>query len=585
MAPARHRRQLAAILSIDMRQYSWFMSLDESSTHEITKSGLRRFEKLLKQHAGQIIGHAGDGMITKLNSAIDAVELAVGFQEHMQADPLPISEVGLARFRIGIHVADVISDGGRIHGTGVNIAKRLESLADPGGILVSRSVYDQVKDKNKYELEYLGPLHLKNISQSTTAYRLFSKKNGTMLRPTVREAANPLPVPTRKSIAVLPFKDVSPNQDQVYFCSSLSDEVTSNLARFHDLFVISYRSSSIFKGLDVPAESIGRDLGVEYILQGSVNKSGNRLRVVNQLIETKLGSHVWSERFDSDITNIFDIQDHVTQMLCVRLAVQVEGNELARNRTKETQDLEAYGLILNAQESLFAYTKQGNQAARSLCERAISRDPEYARAYAALSRTHIYDWRYLWSDSPSDSFDKALEAAKTAVRLDEGDARGYAELGFVHLWSKEIEVAVDLYRRALLLNPNSADIMAELADALGYAGRLEEAESLIKSAMRLNPYYPDWYLWYLADIYYGMRRFRDVISSIAKMRDRREGYRLLAAAHAMLGEEEQARLFAGQVLLRQPNFSVTRWVEIQPEADTVSSQLLAEGLLKAGLPA
>jgi tetratricopeptide (TPR) repeat protein len=271
-------------------------------------------------------------------------------------------------------------------------------------------------------------------------------------------------------------------------------------------------------------------------------------------------------------------------MIAARLAVHVEGIELSRMRTKETVDLEAYGLVLHAQESFFAYTKRGNRTARRLYEKAIERDPKYARAYAALSRTHIYDWRYLWTDNPNESFDKALEAAKTAVQLDEGDARGYAELAFVNLWSKEIESAIGLYQRALLLNPNSADIMAELADALAYAGRLAEAEQRLTTAMRLNPFYPDWYLWYLADIYYGMGRYRDVIGAIEKMRDRSEGHRLLAAAYAMLGETEKASHFAAKVLERQPNFSVARWAAIQPDMDPTIQQQFVAGLLKAGLP-
>ena len=567
-----------------MKQYSWFMSINESSTHEIAKSGLRRFEVLLEEHGGQAVTHAGDGLIARLDSAIDAIELVVAFQDQMNEDPLPLSESDMAQFRIGVHVADVINEDGNIHGTGVNIAKRLESLADPGGILISRPVHDQIRDKLEYQCEFIGPLRLKNIPQSVEAYRLLSQATSSIMRPSIRHNAPPLPMPNRPSIAVLPFKDMSANQDQSYFCNGVSQEIVSNLSKFHDLFVISYNSSAMFRGVEATTEVIGRELGVEYILLGSVNRSSTRMRVSTQLVDTRSGNQVWADKFDNDVEHIFDFQDDVTQLVAARLATRVEGVEIGRTRSKETQDLKAYGLVLQAQESFLSFTSQGNRAARLLYEKAIERDSKYARAYAALSRTHIYDWRYLWSTDPNASFEKALETAKIASKLDEGDARGFAELGFVYLWSKKVERAIRLYERALLLNPNSADILAEFADALAYAGQLVEAKDKLKAAMRLNPFYPDWYLWYLADIYYGMGCYTYVVETIEQMRDPSEGCRLLAAAHAMLGDIKKAQRYARKVLEKQPNFSVSRWAEIQPDMNSEIRTLFLEGLLRSGLP-
>ncbi len=586
MGSVQHRRQLDAILSIDMTQYSWFMSLDESSTHEIAKSSLQRFEKLLEKYGGQTIsGQSGDGMIARLDSATDAVELATSFQTQMSEDPLPVLDGDIARFRIGIHVADVIHEDGLVTGTGVNIAKRLEGLADPGGILLSSAAYDHLDSKTEYKTECIGHCKLKNIPVAVEAHRLLPTNSSSLMRPVIRNNLVNVKKSDIPSIAVLPFRDLSADQNEGYFCNGLTEEIISSLSRFRELFVISHSSTSLLKNMEISIQEIGKGLGVEYILVGSVNRSNTRMRVVTQLLETEQGNQIWTDKFDRNVEDIFDFQDEVTQLIAVRLADRVEGMELNRTKTGgETENLEAYGLTLMAQENFHTYTRQGNHTAQRLYEKAIERDPKYGRAYAALSRTHNFDWRYLWTDTPEASLEKALETARLAVKLDEGDARGYAELAFVHLWSKQIDAAIGLFERALMLNPNSADIMAEFADALAYAGKLEQAEAMLKNAMRLNPFHPDWYLWYLADVYYGMARYSDVVSAIEQMRDQSEGHRLLAAAHAMMGNSEKASFFAGKVVERQPNFSVSRWAEIQPDQDPVIQERFLTGLRKAGLP-
>lgn len=583
----QHQRELAAIVSIDMKQYSWFMSIDESSTHETAKAGLKRFEQLLERYDGRTIAVAGDGIIARLTTADDAVNMAIEFQEQMSNDPLPIAEDSFAQFRIGIHFASVIEENGTIHGTGVNVAKRIEGLADPGGILVSGAVFDALEGPEgaqTFSSEFLGQLKLKNISQPITAYRLQSQSTSNVVRPSIRHSTEPLPTPKRPSIAVIPFNDICVDQDQTPFCNALSQEIVSNLSKFHDLFVISYSSSTMFRGVDATPQYMGEELGVEYLLFGSVNRSNKRMRVTANLIETSSGKELWADKFDRNVEDIFDFQDEVTQLIASRLAVKVEDVEIGRARANETDNLEAYGLVLQAQENLFSYTAVGNRAARWFYEKAIERDPNFARAYAGLSRTHIYDWRYLWTDTPDVSLKNAMEAAQLAVELNDVDPCGYAELAFVNLWSKEIDRALGLYERALQLNPNSADILAEFADALAYAGRLDDAEAKLLAAMRLNPFYPDWYLWYLGDIYYGMGRYADVISSIEQMKDPSEGLRLLAAAHAMSGNEERARKFALKVLERQPNFSVKRWAAIQPDMDAEIQERFMMGLKNAGLP-
>ena len=581
---AKRRRQIVAVISVDMTQYSWFMSLDELGTHDIARAALKRFESLLKKYGGRPITKAGDGLIAYLASALEAVQLATEFQQQMRQSPLPLSNSDIAQFRIGIHLADVIIEGADVHGTGVNIAKRLEGLSDPGGVLISDSVYRQIEDNTAFKFECIGECNLKHIAQAVTGYRLLTSTEKLINRPVSRgELAQTRDI-ALPSIAVLAFEDLSERQDQAFLCNALAQEITLNISKFKELFVISSSSTSLLKNAAINATEIAKKLGVRYIVEGSVLRAGSRLRIMVKLIDADQSAQVWSEKFERRIEDILDVQEEVSQLITARLAERVEGLELSRIRSHQTESLKAYGLLLQAQDFFATYTKEGNAAARRLYDMAIERDPKYARAYAGLSRTHFNDWRYLWSSAAEDSLSRALAAARKAVQLDPTDARGYAELAFVQLWSKELGPALQLFERAEQLNPNNADILAEHADALAYAGRLAEAEEKLHKAMRLNPFYPDWYLWYLADIYYGMERYADVVSTIGQMRDGSEGVRLLAASHAMLGQADEARRYARIVLDKQPDFSVSRWASIQPDFDPAVQQRFLDGLLRAGLP-
>ena len=584
MTEEDYRRELAAILSVDMKEYSRLMSLDETGTHQLTRAAISNLKNEISDARGSIVTLAGDGIIAKFSSIFDALKVAINFQAQMQNDPMMSYDDELVQFRIGLNVADIIIDSDQVHGDGVNIAKRIESIADPGGIFISRSAYEHIAGLNKYKTEYLGDRQLKNISRKIGIYRLLHEKLALLHKPTQRASDVPLPVVSKPSIAVLPFMDMSNSQDQGFLCDGITEDIISNLGRFRELFVISRNTSFQLKGLSLSPAEIGQRLGIKYVLEGSVRRSENKLRIVANLTECSSNKHVWSDTFNVELRDLFELQDQITGIIASRLAQSVHEEERNIVRSRETNDLEAYGFVLHAQESFFKYTKEGNNTARLLYQRALERDPEYARAYAALSRTHIYDWRYMWTETPEKSFDEAFECARQAVSLDDRDARGYAELGFVYLWSKETAKANKMYKKALELNPNDSDVMAEYADALQYEGRFEECEKLLKEAMRLNPFYPDWYPWYLADAYYAMERYEDAIASIHLMNDTTEGERLLAASHAMLGDERSAKFYAKQILKKHPNFSVTRWTSIQPDADDRVRERFATGLRRAGLP-
>lgn len=574
-------RHLAAVMSLDIIDYSRRMSVDEIGTHKAATASLRLCRDMMSQYGGRVANHRGDGMMAEFFSVVNSLKFAVDFQKRMEVGELAKTDI---RFRIGVNLSDVLVEEGVIFGDGVNIAKRLEELASPGGICISQSVYEQVRNRVEYGFEFIGVPSLKGIVEPIEVYRVRPESMGAVLAPAIRQRSEPLDPPALPSIAVLPFVDLSQKADQGFLCDGIADDIITNLCRFRDLFVIARSSSFLYKGREIRVDQIGRELGVRYILTGSVRRAGQRAKISVQLIEAQSGRHLWVHDFQRDLTDVFAVQDEVTQIIAAHLAARMEVVERDRTRQAGTRNLEAYGLVLRGMESFFQYTKEGNHEARRYFEKAIDTDKRYARAYACLSRTYNFDWQYSWSTEPTDSFEKAFELAKKAIALDDSDARGFAQLGFVYLWRKQPERAIQEYERALSLNANDADVMAELADAHSYRGQLETAERLLLQAMRLNPFYPDWYLWYLGDVQYALRRYSQVIETIHQMRNPGEGHRLLAASYARLGQIDKARLHAAEVLRRQPTFSARQWAAIQPETDPKETEHFIEGMLLAGLP-
>ncbi len=583
MQRSESARHLAAVLSVDITDYSRKMSIDEIATHRAATASLRLCTDLMGEFGGRMANHRGDGVMAEFPSVVNSLNFAIEFQKRMTGDASALPDDSI-KCRIGINLADVLVEDGVIFGDGVNIAKRLEEIANPGGICISQAVYEQVRNRILCGFEYIGPQQLKNIIEPIEVYRIRMEPTGALLIPSVRTRHVPLRVPAQPSVAVLPFADLSEKGDQGFLCDGIAEDIITNLSRFRELFVIARNSSFVYRGRSVRAEQVGRELGVRYLLTGSVRRSGSRIKIAAQLIEAASGRQLWANNFDRELIDVLAVQDEVTQTIAAHLAARMEVVERDRTQKAETDDLEAYGLMLRGQESFFLYSREGNAEARRMYERAVARDPRYARAYAALSRTHSYDYRYQWSDTPESSADLAFELAQRAVALDDGDARGHSELGFVYLWRKQIGPSIQEYQRAIALNPNDADVKAELADALSYTGKLEDAVELLHQAMRINPFYPDWYLWYLGDIYYAMRRYNDVITTVQQMRNPGEGHRLLAASYARLGQMDEARTHAAEVLKRQPDFSARRWAVIQPEVNPDETKHFVEGLLLAGLP-
>lgn len=583
----RHPRRLGAILFADVAGYSLLMGRDEEATHHAIVDYVRYFQQQIEGYDGQLIEVRGDGILALFDSVVNAVRYAVELQDVANAKSKDLPQDRQIKFRIGVNIGDVLLEDGRVYGDSVNIASRIEELAEPGGICVSGAVYEQIKNKLPYGYEYLGRHELKNITDPVEIFRVRKESNGIIMIPSPRLITRGLTIernlPARPSVVVLPFENLSGDSTQDFFSDGVTDDITTNLSKFHGLFVIARSSAFVYKNKSMPVQQIAQDLGIRYILRGSVRRVDHKVRSDVQLVDAIEGHNLWAEQYDRQIDDIFAVQDEITKLTVAAAAVQIEAAERERMQRIKQPTVEAYGYVLQGQEKIFHYTKTENVQARELYEAALQHDPMYARAIAAISRTHNLDWRYSWTKSPEASLDKALELAQKAVELDESDARGHAELGFVYLYRKEHHRAVEEYERALRLNPNDADLMSDMADAFAHSGRSEEAIELLHRAMRLNPFYPDQYLWHLAGAYYNLRRYDEAIDAVLRMHNPTEGCRVLAASYAQLGRMKEARFHADKVLQAHPNFSLERWQAVLPDKNPEETAHFVEGLRKAGL--
>jgi TolB-like protein len=433
--------------------------------------------------------------------------------------------------------------------------------------------------------EYLGPKALKNIEEPVDVFVLREDSYPAAMAPALRSARiNPDPVRQDHSVLVLPLSFQGQDGSENWLADGLTEDITTNLSRFHDLFVIARSSAFVYRQRDVSPKEAGRVFGVRYVICGTVRKAGSRIRIAIQLVDAVRDRVIWGEHYDRALDDIFDIQDEITRVVVAAIAVQIEASERERLRNVPPANLRAYEYVLQGQQHIFQYRREENLLARQLYEAALAVDPLYARALAAKSRTLNLDWRYDWVEDTEGALDEALGLALTATRLDETDARGFGELGYVHLYRKEHEASVSGYRRALLLNPNDADLMSDMADALAHSGQSEEAVALLEKAMQLNPFYPDQYLWHLAGAYYNLYRYDEAIRAVQRMQNPTEGRRVLAASLAQLGRLYEARQEAEKVLKAHPNFTVERWASVVPDRLESDVAHFVEGLKKAGLP-
>jgi adenylate cyclase len=588
MAMRRHagrpKRKLAAILSADVKGYSRLTEADEEGTHRTLKAYRDAMAAQIAWHDGRVVGTAGDSVLAEFMSSVEAVRCAAAVQDELAKRNAELPQNKRLEFRIGINLGEVILERDGIYGDSVNVAARLQALAEPGGICVSGSIYDQVRDKLPFGYAFLGEQLLKNIEKPV---RLFS------VRPDRRDAGMSdaaSSLPDRLSVAVLPFDNFSGDPARERLADGLAEDLITELARFRDLFVIARQSTFAYKGKAMDVRQVGRELGARYVLEGSVETTPKRLRITAQLIDAATGGHVWSERYDRLLDDIFAVRDEVAQTIVGTIGGSdgrlVRAAQEITRRKAPSRDLQAYDCYLLANEHFWRGTREDNAEARRLAERAVALDPSFACAYARLATAHYNDAMKGWSTSADQSWEQFHALVRTAVTLDDADGASYLLLGLSYFKKGQVPQGAAAWERALALSPNEAGVLMTVGVDLGITlGRAEEGVELIKRAMRLNPHHPEWYIRSLGYALYYAQRYDDAITAYSRLRNRDLSCHLhLALSYAQLGRDIEAAVEAAEVLNLEPDFSARCFAENDYYTYGPALELFLDGARKAGLP-
>lgn len=580
------KRRRAAILFADVANYSRMMAKDEMTTALAVKARIQLFRAMLGTYSGELVEISGDGVFLIFERSTDAVSFAVAIQKALRDENFGVDPEQQIWFRIGINAGEILYDDDEMNGDSINIASRIEGFARPGRICISGAVYEEVSSELRFGYEYLGAQEFKNIGKSIDVFQVHEDPTSAAMTSGLRHDRLETndDVIRDQSIVVLPFSFQGGDPSESWFADGLTEDITTNLSRFHEFFVIARGSAYVYRDKAMPSTNIGRELGVRYVVDGSVRKSGSRIRVTLQLLDAQRGQTIWGEQYNRDVEDLFDLQEDITQIIVSATAAKIQASEGERLRQLPPSSLEAYGFVLKGQSHVVRYTQADVRQARGLYNAALSTDPRYARALSAKSRTLNLEWRYHWSPEPEAALRDSFDLAQIAVQLDGSDARGFGELGFAHLYRKENDAAMAAYNRATQLNPNDADLMSDMADAMAHSGRSEEAIEQLHKAMRLNPFYPDQYIWNLGGAYFNLKRYDEAIETIKKMQNPTEGRRLLAASYAYLGRIREAEAERDRIMAAHPNFDLGYWKSIQPDKDEADSDHFIEGLKRAGFP-
>jgi TolB-like protein/class 3 adenylate cyclase len=581
MAEERVQRRLAAILAADVVGYSRLMEQDEAGTLAALKERRRAvLNPLVTQHQGRIVKLLGDGVIVEFASAVNALECAVELQRAMAQANQGVADDRQIVLRIGINLGDVIVEGSDLYGDGVNIASRLESLAEPDGICISGSVHDQVRRKLRLGFEDIGPQTVKNIADPVQVYRIHPGVPAKDSHASTEQAA--LPLPTTPSIAILPFVNMSSDPEHEFFADGLTEDLITDLSQIAGLFVIARNSSFAYKGKSVDVRSIARNLGVRYVLEGSARRAGERIRINAQLIDAREGGgHLWAERFDRALADVFAVQDEVIAHIVEALVGRLTKAQIPDR--KRPANMEAYDLCVRGR-ALLMQSSQDDREARLMFERAVILDPDFAEAHRLLALSWLMIWG-LGGEPKEPNFGPATAAAQKALELDPNDA-GARWVNAVLLtdqrrWDEaEAEFAV-----ALELDPNHADAWAMLSELMALSGRQTEALADIQKALRLNPHPPGWYYWFLGQAQYLDRQYDKAVQTLRREETyRTPSRRTLAASLAQLGRLDEARYEATMFMASSPHFTIGNWIESQPFRGQAACQHFVDGYRKAGLP-
>ena len=586
MAEKRTQRRLAAILAADVVGYSRLMEQDEAGTLAALKTRRNAvLVPLVAQHNGRVVKVMGDGVLVEFGSAVDAAQCAVELQKGFSGANQGVAVASCIVLRIGINLGDVIIEGSDIYGDGVNIAARLEGLAEPGGIYVSASVYDQIAGKLELSFEDLGEHTLKNIAKPVRIYR--AGTGGT------REHAAPptLAFPDKPSIAVLPFENMSGDPEQEYFADGIVEDIITALSRFNALFVIARNSSFTYKGRAVDIKQVGRELGVRYVLEGSVRKSADLVRITGQLIDATTGAHLWADRFDGNLANIFDLQDQVTTSVVGAIAPKLEQAEIERAKRKPTESLDAYDFFLRGMAAFHQFNKAGNIEALAFFLRASELDPNFAPAYGMAARCYLQRIGFGWVADRQREAAEAEKLARRAADLGRDDAVALSAAGFVLvIVVGDLEYGDTLLDRALALNPNLAWGWHFSALAKAFLGQTEVAIERASRAMRLSPQDPQQFGMKIAMAWahFFACRYEEAFSwAQAAVREQSNFFMAIAvnaASAALAGKTEEAAKAMARLRELNPTLRVSNLKSFMPIHRAQDFERWTEGLRKAGLP-
>jgi len=626
------KRRLTAILSADVVGYSRLMREDEDATIRTIKLFRGAISKLIQDFRGRVVDAPGDNILADFTSVVDAVNCAVEIQRDLAERNAELPENRRMEFRIGVNMGDVVEEGDRLYGDGINIAARMESLAQAGGICISGTVYDGVEKKLGLEYEYLGEKEVKNIETPVRVYRVLSypgaaahrvirakKTVGVAWRNAVvsvaallilgvaafsvwhyslRPAATPMevasvekmafPLPDKPSIAVLPFINMSGDPEQEYFSDGLTDQIISGLSKVPNLFVIARNSSFTYKGKPVKVQKVAEDLGVRFILEGSVQKTADRIRITAQLIDAITGHHRWSKRYDRDLEDIFAIQDDITLELMNAMAVELRGDEARVWTTHVTTNLEAYEKYLEGFLYSRRFTKEDSARARQLFKEAIVLDSQFATAYAMLGWGHFWDARFGWTEFRVKSIKMAFESAQKALEIDDTTDLAHSLLSALYVVKGQHEKAVTAAEHALTLSPNGALQYCTVGAVVGSSGRWKESVIYGKKSVRLDPLAPPVYFHWLGRAYFMTGQYDEAIVTLKKALHINPNYlpahAFLGACYSSLDRKAEAAAEAEEVMKLNPKFSLESYARTLPYKNKADVDRYIEALRKAGLP-
>jgi adenylate cyclase len=615
-------RRMAAILAADAVGYSRLMSADEEATLRTLRSHRELFDAAIARHGGRIFSTAGDSVVAEFASPVQAVRCAVEAQRALAERNAALPEARRMHFRIGLHLGDVMVNGADLLGDGVNVAARLEALAPPGGVILSRAMVEQVRAALPLDYRYLGDKTLKNIGQKVAVYGIGNSSAPTERRWLIAAVAcvvlalaaggvvwryssgegpsSALPAPVsapvaaglpalpadRPSIAVLPFENLSGNAEETYFSDGMTQDLITDLSNLSGLLVIARGSSFAYRGKDVSVVQVGRELNARYLVEGSIRRAGQRVRITAQLLDTASNSHIWAERYDRELKDMFDLQDDVRQKIVAALAIKLAPGERERLMRKPTNNVAAYdawarGLALEAR-----FAAADIQEARRMFLRAIELDPNFARAYGKVANTYAVEVNSGWVDA-ADAVPNSVRYAEQAVALDDGLPEAHWALAYAYAWDGQLPRALAHIEKAITLNPNYADAMAYYGLLLSYDGRPGEGQASVARAMRVNPQYPHWYDAAMGNNLYMLGRYEDAAAQLKRGLERNPSWagarRILVATYGQLGRIDDAQWEIAELETAGSALTVSRTRTSSPYRDPASLDHLLDGLRKAGV--